>query len=116
MRNLLGSAYFAKGIRPYARAPYGLFTEQFIKMCLSKNLKLYGWRDNPFTVEKGDIILIHVNQKGLDYIKNISSYTNGLLQPVTIDYLEDEENRIDSTYEIGENRNQIWTLDSPPLL
>ena len=94
MGSLLGQNYFNKGVRPYARAPYGLFTRQFIKMCLSKNLKLYGWTDDPSTLEKGDIVLIHVNQRGLDYIRNLGEYSGGLLQPVTIDRLEGDPDNL----------------------
>ena len=94
MGSLLGQNYFNKGVRPYARAPYGLFTQQFIKMCLSKNLKLYGWRDDPSTLEKGDIVLIHVNQRGLNYIRNLEQYSGGLLQPVNIDRLEGDPDNL----------------------
>jgi len=66
MRLLLGDDLYAQLVRPYARAPYGLFNRPFLGMTKEIGLIPVGWsRDQGdlnigLTVRPGDIFLMHV--------------------------------------------------------
>jgi len=66
LQRLLGDELFAHLVRPYARAPYGLFNRPFLGMTEEIGLIPVGWsRDQGdlnigLAVRPGDIFLIHV--------------------------------------------------------
>jgi peptidoglycan/xylan/chitin deacetylase (PgdA/CDA1 family) len=67
MRSLLGEEGFEQSIRPYARAPYGLFNASFLKMTEEKGLVPVSWSvDTGDQVSRvrfrhGDIFMLHVS-------------------------------------------------------
>jgi peptidoglycan/xylan/chitin deacetylase (PgdA/CDA1 family) len=67
MRSLLGEEAFKQTIRPYARAPYGLFNAAFLRMTEEKGLLPVSWSvDTGDQVSKvrfrhGDIFMLHVS-------------------------------------------------------
>jgi peptidoglycan/xylan/chitin deacetylase (PgdA/CDA1 family) len=73
MRTLLGSALFDKAVKPYARAPYGMFNQSFLNMNTARNLTPVGWSCTPacykgkdVALSSGDIFLLHVSDQGLE--------------------------------------------------
>lgn len=79
MMDLLGPELYAQGIRPYARAPYGLFSTGFIRMSEEKNLTYFGWDTDVHAIHRipaseGSVVLGHVRQSDLaDFEALVSS-------------------------------------------
>lgn len=66
MRALLGDQAFGQAVRPYARAPYGLFTPTFLAMTEQKGLVPVSWSvdlggTGAIRLTHGDILMIHVS-------------------------------------------------------
>jgi peptidoglycan/xylan/chitin deacetylase (PgdA/CDA1 family) len=66
VKEVMGEENYAMAFRPYARAPYGLFTKSFLHMTEARDLVPVGWSVAPddlnvgLEIEPGDIFLIHV--------------------------------------------------------
>ena len=77
LRSLLGDELYARGVRPYARAPYGLFTKAFLDFCAQKGLVPVGWSCNHNCLLKGskltrgDIFLLHVIEEDVNPLKEL---------------------------------------------
>jgi peptidoglycan/xylan/chitin deacetylase (PgdA/CDA1 family) len=77
LRSLLGDELYARGVRPYARAPYGLFTRAFLELCAQKGLEPVGWSCNHNCLLKGskltrgDIFLLHVIEEDVNPLKEL---------------------------------------------
>ena len=91
MRSLLGEALFEQANRPYARAPYGLFSTAFLAMTEAQNLVPVGWSSDPgdlnreIALKPGDIFLLHVRFPDAELLPEI---LDGLdLAPVRLDEL-----------------------------
>lgn len=67
MRTLLGDATFEQVVRPFARAPYGLFNAAFLGMTVEKGLIPASWSVDDGTLatriflSDGDILMLHVS-------------------------------------------------------
>lgn len=76
MKYYLEEDLTAKGLRRQARAPYGLFTEEFKNMCDQKQLNAYSWNIGVANVlsgkrlKKGDMLLLHATDKDLKVLKD----------------------------------------------
>lgn len=96
MRYYLGAELATTGLRRQARAPYGLFTDEFKEFCERKSLGAYGWNIGTASVmsgkrlKKGDMLLLHVTNKDLEILKN-GIRTQGKLTGTSIDCLENED-------------------------
>ncbi len=71
-RELLGDEVYEEVVRPYARAPYGLFNAPFLVMTEEMGLVPLGWSKAPddlarsMALESGDIFLFHVRYPDVD--------------------------------------------------
>jgi peptidoglycan/xylan/chitin deacetylase (PgdA/CDA1 family) len=67
MRTLVGDGIFELAVRPYARAPYGLFNAAFLGMTMEKDLVPVSWSVDDGTLSTriyltdGDILMLHVS-------------------------------------------------------
>ena len=91
MRILLGEEVFSQAIRPYARAPYGLFNRDFLGMTEEMGLIPVGWSRDPgdlnigLTVRPGDIFLLHVRVSDAELLPGLLDEIE--LTPVSLDEL-----------------------------
>jgi peptidoglycan/xylan/chitin deacetylase (PgdA/CDA1 family) len=96
MRYYLGADLATVGLRRQARAPYGLFTDEFKKMCEKKQLDIYGWNIGLNNVQegrrlhRGDILLLHITNKDLEVLRN-GIKTSGRLIGTSLDCFENED-------------------------
>lgn len=96
MRYYLGADLAAIGLRRQARAPYGLFTEEFKNMCEQKQLNAYSWNIgvanvlNGKRLKKGDMLLLHATNEDLKVLKG-GIKTQGRLIGTSIDCFENED-------------------------
>lgn len=70
MQLLLGKADYEEAVRPYARAPYGLFSAGFLAMAERKGLVWYAWNTDVHEValvppKDGTVVLSHVRQSDI---------------------------------------------------
>jgi len=95
MRYYLGVDLAAVGLRRQARAPYGLFTDEFKELCERKKLDAYGWNvglanlNNGRRLQKGDMLLLHVTNEDLKVLRN-GIKTRGKLIGTSIDCIENK--------------------------
>jgi peptidoglycan/xylan/chitin deacetylase (PgdA/CDA1 family) len=91
MRLLLGDELHLQLVRPYARAPYGLFNRPFLGMTEEKDLIPLGWSRDPgdlnvgLKVRPGDIFLLHVRYPDAEIMANLLDAIE--LTPVSLDEL-----------------------------
>ena len=91
MRILLGEELFSEAIRPYARAPYGLFNRPFLGMTEEMGLIPVGWSRDPgdlnlgMGVRPGDIFLLHVRYPDAELMPALLDEID--LRPVSLDEL-----------------------------
>ena len=91
MRQLLGEDLYAQLVRPYARAPYGLFNRPFLGMTEEKGLIPLGWSRDPgdlnvgLKVRPGDIFLLHVRYPDAEIMSDLLDGID--LTPVSLDEL-----------------------------
>ena len=83
MKDILGETLYNCSVNPYARAPYGIFTKNFLKMCGKNNLTPYAWTHGTDgfqnKIKKGDILLLHVRENDLDALDfSLGNITNNL--------------------------------------
>ena len=74
MRDLLGPELYAQGVKPYARAPYGLFSFGFVQMSEDKHLQWFGWDTDVHAIHRipaqdGDVILGHIRNSDLEVFR-----------------------------------------------
>ncbi len=66
-------------VRPWARAPGGLFTPEFLEACRRKYLLPIGWSQEPWTWNRGkpladgQIILAHARMADVEYVRQVLS-------------------------------------------
>lgn len=91
MRLLLEDELYAQLIRPYARAPYGLFNRPFLAMTEEIGLIPVGWSSDPgdlnlgMSVRPGDIFLLHVRYSDAKLLPALLDEID--LRPVSLDEL-----------------------------
>jgi peptidoglycan/xylan/chitin deacetylase (PgdA/CDA1 family) len=113
MRYYLGADLAIAGLRRQARAPYGLFTDEFKELCERKSLGAYGWNIGVASVlngkrlKKGDMLLLHVANKDLEVLKN-GIKTQGKLIGTSIDCLENEDMCQSGITKYGELEKDKW--------
>ena len=77
LQSTLGSDLYARAVRPYARAPFGLFTKAFLDMCAQKHLEPVGWSCNRncllkgSKLSRGDIFILHVSEEDVSPLKEL---------------------------------------------
>jgi peptidoglycan/xylan/chitin deacetylase (PgdA/CDA1 family) len=84
MLELLDEEDFNKAVKPYARAPYGLFTYAFLTMCKEFELYAISWSADPGSINRGivmrpgDILLLHVRYPDSDILQTLLDTVNDL--------------------------------------
>lgn len=96
-----------ESIKPWARAPWGLFTNAFLKMCEEKGLLPFAWSADEgtlarnFVLNNGDILLFHVRKSSVEWIKKLGGLSP--LSSLPMDkFLEDRissRNRLHRDYD-----------------
>ncbi len=77
LHDLLGDDLYARSVRPFARAPYGLFSKAFMRLCTEKGLTAVGWSCDPLCVDgtlpltAGRILIYHVRSDQLDSLSKL---------------------------------------------
>lgn len=85
LRDSLGDDLYAKAVSPYARAPYGLFTDAFLQLCANHALQPVFWSCDPTCVDgtlplrAGRIIIYHVRTEQEDSLKQLLSLGRPIL-------------------------------------
>lgn len=93
MKSMLGDKLYNRSVKPYARAPYGLFTRGFNQMCSRNKLLPVSWSSTPgllnrdIPLRNGDILLLHVRYSDIDIVEKIVNGNLTPLQPVSLSNL-----------------------------
>lgn len=91
MRTLMGDDLYTQTVRPYARAPYGLFNQPFLAMTEEIGLIPVGWSRDPgdlnvgLMLRPGDIFLLHVRYPDSELLPGLLDEID--LRPVSLDEL-----------------------------
>jgi hypothetical protein len=79
LHGLLSDELYAKAVRPFARAPYGLFNTPFLKLCAEFGLLPVSWSCDPMCVDgtlplpAGRILIYHVRFDQLESLSQLLS-------------------------------------------
>ena len=94
--NLLGVEHANKGLKYYARAPYGEFTDPFMELCERASLQAFAWSKTSGNIEngqpmsQGDILLLHVQPRDLEVMRGGLPTGKETLHASSIECFEDE--------------------------
>src|SRR3990167_4301714 len=82
-------------IKPWARAPWGLFNSTFMQLCKEKDLAAFFWSADEGTLsrriplKKGDIILFHARATSVEWISKLRDIST--LSPAPMDSFMEPE-------------------------
>jgi len=109
-RYYLGNDLANKALKPYARAPFGSFSDEFLKFCRNRSLVPYAWARDPSEINrdrlirKGHIFLLHIRPSDLQYLDEFDKYTAEPLHPVKIECMLRNEDCPDITPTSEDNK------------